>query len=563
MVSRLRQFEGPDASLSLAPPVRARPRRFDGWTIAALLIAAIAAIPILAILVSAPTGGVEAIAHLARTVLARYVGNTLALMVMTGALATIVGVGCAWLVSAAEFPGRRVLGWALVLPLAVPAYIAAYIYADLLDFTGPVQSGLRTAFGWQVGEYWFPQIRSLPGGAFVLGIVLYPYVYLLSRAAFALQSTRQFRAARSLGATPSRAFWQVALPAARPAIAGGLALVLMETLADFGVAQYFAIPTFSTGIFRSWLLMGDKQAALKLAAIMLLFVIALIAFEAATRRGRTDSRDGLAERHAGPLVELSPAGKLLALLACALPVLLGFVIPAGYLGILAADDAAMGAVRDLWTYASGSLWLGLATALVCVVTALVLAFAKTRSNSTLASGAIRLATLGYALPGALLAVGLLAPLGAVDVSLTRAARDSLGYGGGLILTGTSLILVYALSVRFLTVAYNSVDGGMTKIPPSLDAAARSLGAKPARVLTRIYAPLLRPSLLAAAALVFIDTVRELPATLILRPFNLETLATRTYRLASDERLVEASIPGLILLAAGLLPVLLLARASRR
>ncbi|MEM7664977.1 MAG: iron ABC transporter permease [Pseudomonadota bacterium] len=562
-MSRLRQFDGPDASASLAAPVRARAIRFDGWTIAALVIAAIAAVPILAILISAPAGGFDAIAHLARTVLARYIGNTLALMAMAGALATVIGVGCAWLVSAAEFPGRRVLGWALVLPLAVPAYIAAYIYADLLDFVGPVQSGLRAITGWQAGDYWFPQIRSLSGGAFVLGIVLYPYVYLLARAAFAAQSTRQFRAARSLGATPNRAFWQVALPAARPAIAGGLALVLMETLADFGVAQYFAIPTFSTGIFRSWLAMGDKQAALKLAAIMLLFVVALIAFEAATRRGRTDSRDGLAKRDASPLIKLSARGQALATLACLVPVLFGFVIPAVHLGVLAMDESAIGAIRDLWTYASGSLWLGLATALVCVLTALVLAFAKARSNSRLAAGAIRLATLGYALPGALLAVGLLAPLGALDVSLTRFARDTFGFGGGLLLTGTSVILIYALSVRFLTVAFNSTEGGMAKIPASLDAAARSLGAKPARVLTRIYAPLLRPSLLAAAALVFIDTVRELPATLILRPFNLETLATRIYRLASDERLVEASIPALILLAAGLLPVLLLARASRR
>ncbi len=563
MVSRLRQLDGPGASAAVARPQRARALSLNGWTLGALAIAALAALPILAILCSAPSGGFEAITHLAQTVLGRYIANTLALMVLAGALATIIGVGCAWLVSAAEFPGRRMLGWALVLPLAVPAYIGAYIYADLLDFSGPVQSGLRAVLGLGVGGYWFPQIRSLPGGAFVLGIVLYPYVYLLARAAFAAQSTRQFRAARSLGATPSRAFWQVALPAARPAIAGGLALVLMEVLADFGVAQYFAIPTFSTGIFRSWLAMGDKQAALKLAAIMLVFVIALIAFEAATRRGRSDSRDGLAERYSGPLIDLSPTGKAMALFACALPVLLGFAIPAAHLGMLALDDTASGAARDLWTYASGSLWLGISTALICVIAALVLAFAKARSNSRIANGAIRLSTLGYALPGALLAVGLLAPLGMVDVSLTRAARDGFGYGGGLLLTGTSLVLIYALSVRFLTVAYNSVDGGMTKIPPSLDAAARSLGARPARVLTRIYAPLLRPSLLAAAALVFIDTVRELPATLILRPFNLETLATRTYRLASDERLVEASIPALILLAAGLLPVLLLARTSRQ
>ena len=533
----------------------------NGWTLAAILVAALSALPIIAILFAAPDGGVEAIVHLARTVLVRYAANTALLMLMAGGIAALVGTGCAWLVSAARFPGRRVFEWALVLPLAVPAYIAAYLYADLLDYAGPVQNALRGATGWGLDDYWFPQIRSLPGGAFVLGIVLYPYVYLLARAAFGSQSVGQFRAARSLGATPSRAFWQVALPAARPAIAGGLALVLMEVLADFGVAEYFAIPTFSTGIFRSWLAMGDKQAAMKLAAAMLVFVVALVWIEAKTRSGRTTSKDS--SRNDEALIELSPSGRALATLACALPVLLGFAIPVAHLGGMAMTEAAQGAMGDLASYAEGSFWLGLAAASTCVLAAILLTFAKARTTSTLAKGAIRVATLGYALPGALLAVGLLAPLGAFDVSLTRFARDSMGYTGGLLLTGTSLILVYALSVRFLTVAFNAVDGGMSKIPPSLDAAARSLGAKPSRVLTRIYAPLLSPSLAAAAALVFIDTLRELPATLILRPFNLETLATRTYRLASDERMAEASIPALILLAAGLLPVLLLTRAAKR
>lgn len=549
-----------DAAPLAKPPMLAN---VDGWTAWALVVAALAALPILAIVVLAPVGGFEAIAHLISTVLGRYIANTGLLMLIAGGIAAVIGTGTAWLVSAARFPGRALFAWALVLPLAVPAYIAAYLYADLLDFSGLVQTALRAATGLGVGEYWFPQIRSLWGGAFVLGIVLYPYVYLLARGAFAAQSRSQFRAARSLGAGPMSAFWRVALPAARPAIAGGLALVCMEVLADFGVAQYFAIPTFSTGIFRSWLAMGDKQAALKLAAFMLIFVIALVALEARTRSGRASSKDGLsARRDEGALVELSPMGKALATLACTLPVLLGFAIPALHLATMAGSDAAIGAMGDLWDYASGSLWLGLATSIACVGAALLLAFAKARSNSRLAKGAIRVSTLGYALPGALLAVGLLAPLGALDVTLSRFARDALGYTGGLILTGTSLVLIYALSVRFLTVAFNSVDGGLSKIPPSLDAAARSLGAKPARVLTRIYAPLLSPSLAAAAALVFIDTVRELPATLILRPFNLETLATRTYRLASDEKLTEASIPALILLAAGLLPVLLLTRTSK-
>lgn len=534
------------------------------WTVAALVIALLAGLPIAAILWESLAGGTGALGQIAGTVLPTYIANTLLLMLLAGGIAGVTGTGCAWLIAATRFPGRRVLGWALVLPLALPAYLAAYIYAGMLDYAGPVQSALRTATGWGAGDYWFPDIRSLGGGAFVLGIVLYPYVYLLARTAFATQSFTQFRAARSLGAAPARAFWHVALPAARPAIAGGLALVLMEVLADFGVAEYFAIPTFSTGIFRSWLAMGDKPAALKLAAIMLLFVIALVAWEAHTRRGRSDSRDGLAARPSDePLVALSPMGKALAFAACLVPVLLGFVLPAGYLVSLAISDTAQNAAGDLATYLGGSLRLGISAASLCLVAALVLAFARARSASRVTAGAIRLATLGYALPGALLAVGLLAPLGAFDVTLTRFARDNLGYGGGLLLTGTSAVLVYALSVRFMTVAYNSVSGGLARIPPGLDAAARSLGAGPSRVLARIYAPLLAPSLAGAAALVFIDTLRELPATLILRPFNLETLATRTYRLAGDERLVEAAIPALIMIAAGLLPVLVLNRLGKR
>lgn len=535
-----------------------------GWTLPALALAALVGLPIAAIAWSALGGRGESIAALAGTVLPTYIANTAALMALAGGFAAVTGTGTAWLIAATHFPGRRALGWALVLPLALPAYLAAYIYAGLLDFAGPVQSALRDATGWGPGDYWFPDIRSLGGGAYVLGIVLYPYVYLLARTAFATQSRTQFRAARSLGARPARAFWKVALPAARPAIAGGLALVLMEVLADFGVAEYFAIPTFSTGIFRSWLAMGDKPAALKLAGVMLVFVIALVAWEAQTRRGRSDSRDGLAARNTDePLVHLSPAGKALALAACAAPVLLGFVVPAGYLVALALTPTAQGAAGELGEYLRASLWLGAVAAAVCVAAALMLAFARARAGSRVTAGAIRLATLGYALPGALLAVGLLAPLGAFDIALTRLARDNLGWQGGLLLTGTSAVLVYALGVRFMTVAYNSVSGGLARIPPALDAAARSLGASPSRVLARIYAPLLAPSLGGAAALVFIDTLRELPATLILRPFNLETLATRTYRLAGDERLVEAAIPALILLAAGLLPVLVLNRLGKR
>ena len=520
----------------------------------------LASVPLLAIAAALPQGGLSAWGDISQSVLPTYAVNTLALMTLTGMLAAIMGVGTAWLISVARFPGRNWLAWMLVLPLAVPAYIAAYIYADILDFSGPVQSALRGHLGWQAGDYWFPAIRSLPGAAAVLALVLYPYVYLLARTAFLAQSLTQFRAARSLGSKPFAAFTRVALPGARPAIAGGLALVLMETLADFGVAEYFGVATFSTGIFRSWLAMGDKAAALKLAGVMLIFVGILIAIEAASRRGQVDAKDSLGGSRV--LITLGRGEAWLATLACALPVMLGFIVPLAALILHAIETAPEQQWADLWSYAQDSLKLALTTAAIASVAALLLAYTQRQSRTRTTRAAIRFATLGYALPGALLAVGLLAPLGFFDTALTRFARDNLGWSGGLLLGGTSAILIYALTVRFLTVSFNSVSAGMTKMPRQMDAAARSLGAVPARVIGRIHMPQLRFSLAAGAALVFIDTLRELPATLILRPFNLESLATSVYRLASDERLAEASSAALLILLVGLLPVMLLNRSAR-
>lgn len=555
LLKRLRLIGGDSAT-------RHMPNRGDsGWQWAAFVLAALAAVPLVAVLWALPAGGLTAWGSITSSILPLYAGSTALLMVSTGLIALVLGAGTAWLVTATRFPGRRILGWALVLPLAVPAYIAAYIYGDLLDFSGPVQSALRDAMGWQAGDYWFPAIRSLPGAAFVLGIVLYPYVYLLARASFAAQSLGQFRAARSLGMRPSQAFWRVVLPASRPAIAGGLALVLMETLADFGVVEYFGVPTFSTGIFRSWLAMGDKDAALKLAAVMLCFVALLIMAEAASRKGHVESKDA-ATCNAEALVKLSGPQAIAATLVCLLPVVFGFALPVIMLASHAMGLDGASGWRNLSTYAQDSVALALIVAAITVLAAFLLAYVQRRSNSIVSKSAIRMATLGYALPGALLAVGILAPLGLLDQAMTRFARDSLGWGGGLILAGSSAMLIYALSLRFLTVAFNSVSAGMGKLPLRMDAAARSLGAKPSRVMARIHLPQLRFSLAAGAALVFIDTMRELPATLILRPFNLETLATRVYRLASDERLAEASSAALVLLALGLIPVILLNRASR-
>lgn len=524
-------------------------------------VGALASVPMVVVLMALAGPGSGAWTHLQETVLADYVLNTTALMGLTGLIALGIGVSTAWLVAATAFPGRRLFGWALVLPLAAPAYIIAYLYTELLAFTGPVQTTLRDLFGWQAGDYSFPNIRSVPGAALMLGLVLYPYVYLLARAAFTVQAAAPFQAARTLGLTAWQAFFRVALPCARPAIVGGLALVLMETLADFGVADYFAIPTFSTGIFRTWLAMGEKDAALKLAGVMLVVVIALLALEAASRKGRVDEGG----RAGAPVERLRLTGPRagLAVLACTLPILLGFLIPIGVLISYTIDGGDPLWGRGFAAFAANSVTVAVLTGVIATGLALMLAYARRQSGSTVVRGAIRLSTLGYALPGALLAVGLLGPIGGVDRALTRFAIDTFGWSGGLILSGTIVLLVYACVIRFLTVAYNAVYGSLTKVPPAMDAAARSLGARPGAVIRRIHLPLIRPGLAAGALLVFVDVMRELPATLLLRPFNFDTLATRVYWLASDERLTEASTAALMIVLIGLIPILLLNRYSQR
>ncbi|MEO1658392.1 MAG: iron ABC transporter permease [Pseudomonadota bacterium] len=536
------------------------------WMLVALLVAGLALVPILAVAQSLVFGSGDAFGHLVSTILPSYVFNTALLMLLVGVLSTVIGVGTAWLVSSSAFRGRRFWSWVLVLPIAAPAYIIAYLYTDLLTYSGPVQSALRDVFDWSAADYWFPEVRSLPGAALMLSLVLYPYVYLLARASFAAQSRSQLLAARSLGLSPLRAFWRVVLPGARPAIVGGLALVLMETLADFGVADYFAIPTFSTGIFRTWFALGDLGAAMQLAGVMLIFVVALVMIEAATRRGHVSSGDRLSA--GDPPFRLRPGHAALANIACAVPVSLGFFIPMAMLAanVLAERDSQSFAAFS--GFVANSVGTAGITAGIATLIAILLAYAARQAQGGGSGGRIliagvRISTLGYALPGALLAVGLLGPLGVVDQSLTRTLRDTFGWGGGLILSGTVALLIYALTVRFLTVSYNSVSAGMAKIAPSIDAAARSLGASPLALMRRVHVPLLGPQIAVSASLVFVDVMRELPATLILRPFDFETLATRVYRLASDERIVEASSAAIVIVLIGLIPVFVLNAEPKR
>ena len=531
------------------------------WAVGSWVIAGLVGLPIIAVLWSLTGGGGESWPHLRDTVLADYTANTVLLALSVGCITAIIGVAAAWTVATRDFPGRRILSWALVLPLAAPAYVVAYVYTDLLEFAGPVQRALRSLTGWAAGDYPFPAIRSLPGAAIVLGLVLYPYVYVLARTAFMTQASSLFEAARVLGASRRRAFARVALPAARPVVAGGVALTMMEAVADYGVVDYFGVSTFTTGIFRTWFALGDRIAALQLAACLFVVAALLVFAEHAARRGRFSNP--VARDVAAPLIPIRGIRAAVASIGCALPVILGFVVPVAVLVGHAVDvgDPLLG--RGFGRFIVNSFGVAGATAVVALALALWLAHSQRVGRERFTGIAIRGATLGYALPGTVVAVGVLVPLAVVDRAVARFAVTHLDLDLGLVLTGTVAALVFACVVRFLTVAYNTCHGGLEKVHLLLDDAARTLGAGPRRVLRRVHVPLMRGAIASALLLVFIDVMKELPATLILRPFDFETLATRVYRLASDERLAEASTAALVIVLVGVLPVVLLNLSAMR
>ena len=531
------------------------------WTIGSWLIALLVGVPIMVVLWALWFQPSANWPHLRETVLVGYVVNTVVLALAVGTLSAIIGIACAWTVATRDFPGKRVLSWALVLPLAAPAYVVAYAYTDLLEFAGPVQTALRGLTGLQGGQYSFPPIRSLGGAVLMLSLVLYPYVYLLARTNFETQAASLVDAARVLGAGPTRAFFTVALPASRPVVAGGVALAVMEAVADYGVVEYFGVSTFTTGIFRTWFALGDRGAALQLAGWLFLAVAVLIVAEQAARRGGYGNPIA---RAAAPVPKrLTGLRALLATVGCALPLLLGLVVPVIVLAryAIVVGDPLWG--RGFGDFVGASFGVAGATAVLATLLALWLAYSARLNPRPANRFALRFATLGYALPGAVIAVGVLVPLTAIDKSVARFLNAQFDLGVGLLLTGTAAALVFACLVRFLTVAYNACQGGIEKVNRRLDDAARNLGAHPGRVLREVHFPLMRGAVASAVLLVFIDVTKELPATLILRPFNFETLATRVYRLASDERLAEASTAALTIVALGLLPALLLGISAWR
>ena len=548
----------PSAVLAAAPSAE---RWKSLWlTVWAVLVGGLVALPVLAVISHVlSTGTSDTWAHLASTVLPDYLWSTLWLCLGVGLGTASMGVGAAWLVTRYDFPLRGMLEWALVLPLAVPGYVMAYTYTDLLQYVGPVQTALRDTFGWTRADYWFPDVRSLGGAVLMFALVLYPYVYMLARTAFLERAGGMMEVGRSLGLGPWASFWRVSLPLARPAIAAGVSLALMETLADFGAVSYFGVQTFTTGIYRAWFSLGDRVAAAQLATALLGFVILVLAFERISR-GRARFHDTTLRRARFQAQRLLGARAALAVIVCLIPLVAGFLLPAGILLRMAITegDAQFGA--RFVELAMNSITVSGLTAFIAVSLALLLGYAaRLRSDSWLIRGVHRLGGLGYALPGTVIAVGVLIPVSRIDNWLTNWLIAHFDWQSGLVLTGGIAGLVYACVVRFLTPAVQSVDAGLLKITPSMDNAARSLGLSPADTLRRVHFPLLRGSLLTAGLLVFIDVMKELPATLVMRPFNFDTLATQAYTLASDERLAEASTSALAIVVVGLLPLIVLSR----
>lgn len=540
-----------------------RRRAGSGLLAVALVAALMVALPLLSVgsqLFAGGTGGTWA--HLAATVLPDYITTTLWLCGGVGLGVSLLGVGAAWVVTRHDFIGRASFEWALVLPLAVPAYVMAYTYTDLLQYVGPVQTALREALGWRRADYWFPDVRSTAGAVLMFSLVLYPYVYLMARTAFLERGGATLEVARSLGLTPWQGWLRVSLPMARPAIAGGVALALMETLADFGTVSYFAVQTFTTGIYRAWFSLGDRVAAAQLAGVLLAFVIAILAFERISR-GHRRFAETSPRRADSARIRLTGGPAVLAVLACSVPLVGGFLLPAGLLLRMALSEGDAQFGERFVRLAGNSVLLAGLAATLAVALALVIAYAARVHRGAAMRWAHRVAGLGYALPGSVIAVGVLIPVTRLDHLLAAVLQQLFGWQVGLLITGSIAALVYACLVRYLTAALQAVEAGLTRITPAMDQAARSLGHTPAQTLWRVHLPLLRGPLLTAGLLVFIDVMKELPATLVMRPFNFDTLATQAYTLAADERLAEASTAALAIVGVGLLPMVIICRQIAR
>lgn len=529
----------------------------DVWTVFVMVIAILIATPVFFVLSSIFTNSAAVWNHLAATVLPGYILNSLLLIFGVGIGVLFLGVSSAWLVTMCRFPGSRLFEWGLLLPLAAPAYILAYVYTEWLDFYGPVQTLLRDTFGWNsVDEYWFPDIRSVWGAIFLLSLTLYPYVYLLTRVAFLEQSTCTLEASRSLGCSPWKSFFTIALPLARPSIMAGLALALMETLNDFGTVQYFGVDTFTTGIYRTWFGMGERIAASQLAAVLMLFILGLILVELWSRRQAQYYQTGNRFQALNQF-QLKKLPAILAGIVCLIPITFGFLIPSALLLKMTLENLDTLFNSEFLNYALHSLTLATISGLLAVLIALIMAYGVRLNSNALMRLSTRIAAMGYAIPGSVIAVGILIPIGRLDNAIDALMKSTFGIATGLLFSGTIMALIYAYLVRFLAVSLGAVESSLNKIKPNLDEAARSLGYGATRTLIKVHTPMMWSGLLTAGMLTFVDVMKELSATLVIRPFNFDTLAIRVYNLASDERLSEAAAPALAIVAVGIIPVIFL------
>ena len=528
------------------------------WLPSIIGIALILSVPILTIAFSIFEPPGENWQHLKDTVLYEYISNSLMLTFGVGIGTLLIGVSTAWLTTMCSFPGKNLFVWLLLLPLAMPAYIVAYTYTGMFDFAGPVQTMIRDWTDWSYRDYYFPQIRSMGGAITMLSLVLYPYVYLLGRSTFLEQSVGVMEVSRSLDCGPWTVFYKVALPLARPAIVTGLSLALMETLADYGTVAFFGLGVFTTGIFRTWFGLGDYSSAAKMAALLLLFVFFLIIVERISRKkARYHNSSGKITRFSE--YSLKGLKAWVAFATCAIPVFLGFLLPAGQLSIWALDTWLEMVDDQFFELARNSFLLGFGAALISVILALFLGYGKRIMPGKATFASIRMASIGYAIPGTVVAVGVIIPFAWLDGRIDTFMQSSFGISSGLIFSGTLIAVMFAYVVRFLAISLQTVESGLEKIKPSMDDAARSLGCRPRETLYKIHIPLMKSSTLTAMMIVFVDVMKELPATLILRPFDFNTLAVRAFELASDERLADSSTAALTIVLVGLVPVIYLSK----
>ena len=530
------------------------------WQFSVWLIAAIVLLPVLAVLWLAFFPEENIWPHLLSTVLPDYIVTTLGLMLGVGVLAAWLGVSTAWVTTMYEFPGRRIFEWALLLPFAVPAYVIAYVYTDMLEYSGWLQVGLRELFGWQTArDYWFPEIRSLGGAVAMLALVLYPYVFMMVRATFIEQSASLRDAARTLGCNRRQVFWRVSLPTARPALAVGLALVLMEALNDFGTVDYFAVRTLTAGIYDVWLNMGNIGGAAQIASVMMIFILVLIGLERYSRRRQKQFSRG--DRFKSfQRTRLTGRKAFACWLICIVPLVFGFVVPVLSLARHAVVYFEVSWTPDFLQMSWNSFMLSAVAALATIFLGLILAYGKRLVKAPSVQKAVRLSGLGYAMPGAVLAVGVIIPLAAFDNAVDDLFESWFGISTGLLLSGTVFAVIFAYVVRFLAVSAGSIESSLDKVTPSMDMAARSLGYNTLQILWKVHVPMIKPGVLTAALVVFVDCMKELPATLVLRPFNFDTLATHVYQFASDELLEESALSALVIVLVGIIPVILLSRS---